>query len=465
MPGRGRSVLPACSIALCLVGALSVHIAWTGQTAAEPGVFELRVPELALTVGANGNAILPRRDVTQLEIGIRKTGIDFGAIHSKINTESADIIMTTLARRDEIVCRFDLGLRSGFMLSAGRNTVEISFEDRRGRLYYGSFLLKDATSKPYRPALAPAAPLGTQGEKFAVVIGVSRYANRSSQLPDLEFAARDAHAFREFLTQANGGGFQPANIRFLVDERATLKNIRTALFTFLTRPKAEDLVVIYYAGHGLPDPNDPRQLYLLAHDSEFQNMGGTALLMSDFQDVFGRILKSKRVITFADACHSEGISGGIPGAGNDLNNLINQYLARISGLGRRAVITASDIGELSYESARWGSGHGVFTYYLLKGLKGEADLNSDGTVVAGELFQYVQREVRGETAGNQNPAVVGGLAEGLALAGLGARRSASLFPSQLGGGPIAAIARFHATLLRPVFQFQETERSYPSDSR
>jgi uncharacterized caspase-like protein len=148
-------------------------------------------------------------------------------------------------------------------------------------------------------------------------------------------------------------------------------------------------------------------------------------MMANLQDVFARILKPRKVVTFTDACHSQGIGGGILGGTVKQNNLINQYLARFAGEAERAIITASDISESSYESDQWGGGHGVFTYFLLEGLKGKADLNRDGTVVAGELFQYVQQQVRSATGGSQNPTVVAGLAEGLPLAGLGLRKAHS----------------------------------------
>jgi uncharacterized caspase-like protein len=98
------------------------------------------------------------------------------------------------------------------------------------------------------------------------------------------------------------------------------------------------------------------------------------------------------------------------------NNLVNQYLERYASKGQRAVITASDISESSFEDAKWGDGHGVFTYYLLRGLKGEADANHDGVVTAGELFNYLERSVRQATDGKQNPRAVAGIASGLTVA-------------------------------------------------
>ncbi len=424
-----RHAAPAAAVVRMAGLAALLSIGLRGSQQPEAGLFELEVPELGVQARGGGTVVLPRLDVSGFEIRIRRTGLDFGAIHSKINAEAADIIMTSLARRDEIVCRFDLTFRGGFRFNPGLNSVEISFEDRRGRLSYTSFLVTDQGRPAYRSD-SPRPSARAPKEKYAVVVGISKYANHSTQVEDLEYAARDAAAVKDFLVSSAGGGLDQDHIFFLKDEEATLKNIRTALFTFLTKPREEDQVLIYFAGHGMADPNDPRQLYLLAHDSEFDNMGGTALPMSDFQSVFERILKSQWVVTFADACHSRGISGALLGGSPEQNNLINQYLARASQSRQRAVITASDISELSFESGDWGNGHGVFTYYLLEGLRGKADLDKDGTVVAGEVFEFVQSEVRKATAGNQNPSVVGGLADSLALARVGGAKRAAMTPLQ-----------------------------------
>ena len=180
----------------------------------------------------------------------------------------------------------------------------------------------------------------------------------------------------------------------LLNEQATTENIRHALFTFLTAAQPQDTVVIYIAGHGAPDPHDPRNLYLMTADTKPEDMGGTAFPMWQMQDVYERVLKAKKVITLADTCHSYGFSGArAEDAGQKGSNLINQYLERYAAKGERAVITASDISESSYEDVQWGDGHGVFTYFLLKGLNGEADKNHDGVVTAGELFAYLQHAV------------------------------------------------------------------------
>ncbi len=127
------------------------------------------------------------------------------------------------------------------------------------------------------------------------------------------------------------------------------------------------------------------------------------------------------MITLIDSCHSYGISGERFGAKQ--NNLANQYLERYASKADRAVITASDVSELSLEGEQWGGGHGVFTYFVLQGLKsGEADANKDGTVTAGELFSYLGEKVSQATNHQQNPRAVPGLAQNLPLSGVGMQK-------------------------------------------
>jgi uncharacterized caspase-like protein len=265
-------------------------------------------------------------------------------------------------------------------------------------------------------------PERAAADRYAVVVGISHYSDPSGGLTNLQFADRDARDFRDFLFSPDGGSFPKDNVRLLLNEDATSQNVRSALFTFLTKAQAQDEVVLYIAGHGAADPNDPRNLYLLTYDTKLEDMGGTAFPMWQLQDVFTRVLKAKRVITFADTCHSYGFSGE-RGRGKKTNNLVNQYLAHYANDADRAVITASDISQLSYEGDKWGGGHGVFTYYLLKGLKGEADFNKDGTVTAGELFAYIHDNVDKATEGGQSPMALPGLAEHLPLSGVGLRKS------------------------------------------
>lgn len=379
----------------------------------------LEIPQLQFKLEGNGSAAIPSIDVDALSIRINKQPgqLNYGSITAKINTESANIVMTTMSTASGVICNFDLNRQGGFRLRPGRNSVEIAYYDRWQRLHYASFLLQ-ATDTPGGLPQPKARPESLTAEKFAVIVGVSRYQNAGGGMASLKFADRDAEAFRDFLLSPEGGSFKRQNITYLVNEDATSQKVRSALFTFLTKPREPDFVVLYFAGHGSPDPNDRRNLYLLTYDTKPEDMGGTAFPMWQLQDVFTRVLRARRVVTFADSCHSYGISGQAYGASMKSNNLINQYLAAVATTSERAVLTASDVSQLSMEGERWGGGHGVFTHYVLKGIRGDADVNRDGAVTAGELFYYVREQVKKDTGGEQTPLALPGLAEQLKLSGV-----------------------------------------------
>jgi Caspase domain len=394
------------------------------DNSAEP--ITLEIPQLQLQLEPEGAVVIPSPEVDQvlIHVGKRPGQVNPGSIYTKVNTDASNMIMTTTALADGVLCKLDLGHREGFRLRKGRNSVEVSFTDSMQRVHYASFLLQtQETAAPDRKRISITPDRAAPADKYAVVVGIAHYADSAGGVTSLQFADRDAQEFRDFLLSPDGGSFPKDNVRILLNEDATAQNVRSALFTFLTKAQPQDEVVLYVAGHGTPDPNDPRNLYLLTYDTKLDDMGGTAFPMWQLQDVFTRVLKAKRVVTFADTCHSYGFSG--ERRGKKSNNLVNQYVAKAANDSDRAVITASDISQLSYESDKWGGGHGVFTFFLLKGLRGEADLNKDGTVTAGELFAYIHDNVDKATSGNQSPMALPGLAERLPLSGVGLRKSAS----------------------------------------
>jgi uncharacterized caspase-like protein len=414
-------------LALTMLGATLLSLSGAGSQPAASNEPWLEIPQASQHLAVDSTIALGQAPgaIQQLVFHIPGGGsrINYGTIHTKVNTESADVAMKSSSGLDGMTLNVDLTGAGGFPLVRGRNSVELEYEDQFGRARYYNFLLdfsgtSSATgSRGFEtvPAIATkTAPEKRAGRLFAVVIGISHYAKSDGQINDLRYADRDAQAVLDFLKSPAGGGVADQDALLLLNDDATTQNVRHALFTFLTKPQEQDTVVIYIAGHGAPDPLDPRNLYLITADTKPDDMGGTAFPMWQIQDVFERVLKAKRVITLADTCHSYGFSGLRAGVGQkQANNLINQYLQRYASKGQRAVITASDISESSFEDAKWGDGHGVFTYFLLRGMKGEADRNHDGVVTAGELFAYLEQSVREATDGKQNPRAAVGISSGL----------------------------------------------------
>lgn len=282
-----------------------------------------------------------------------------------------------------------------------------------------SGILAEQTPAPVKAAASPAPmptpyrsepALSGAGQRYAVVIGLSRYGD--SRIPALRYGEKDAKALYSWLTSPQGG-YAPANVKLLTGKDATARNIRTALFSWLKQALEEDTVLIYFAGHGSPDsPDSPENLYLLPYDTDYTNIAATAFPMWDVQTALKRFVKAKRAIVIADACHSGGVGETFAIARRAVRGLkvnpISNSLQKLSNLAEGiCVISASDANQMSQESHKWGGGHGVFTYHLLEGLKGGADYDRNNVVSLGELIPFLSQSVRRATSNAQSPTVSG----------------------------------------------------------
>ncbi|MHC4661371.1 MAG: caspase family protein [Planctomycetota bacterium] len=240
---------------------------------------------------------------------------------------------------------------------------------------------------------------------YACVIGIDSYKHN---IPKLNYAVKDAKAFagycREYLKLSGG------NLIELYNEQATLRNIRTALGTTL-RNKAtrNDTVLIYFAGHGAPETDsmnrdgDGLEKYLLPYDAEPGKLFAYALPMNEVSIIFSRLL-ADRVVFITDACYSGASRAGgdiFSTSGKRATELSDKFLERISSGRGRVVITAAGANQTSQEKKSLG--HGVFTYYLLKGLKGEADSDGDKLVSTEEIYQYLAKQIPTATGQQQTP--------------------------------------------------------------
>lgn len=252
-----------------------------------------------------------------------------------------------------------------------------------------------AKSTSGETATALAAP--RIDKRWAVVVGIGEY--RSDEITDLKYAGADAQTFYDFLRSPAAGPFPEENILFLKDGAASAQALREALFVFLQKADWDDLVVIYFAGHGAPDPSRPDNLYLLPTDADPAQLASTAFPMWDVKTALRRQISAERVVVIADACHSAGTAEGAAATANPING----SFADLFTPSRRLTLTAADANELSYEDARWGGGHGVFTHNLIAALQGAGDADGNGIVTFTEAADFVTRQVAGETRGRQNP--------------------------------------------------------------
>jgi hypothetical protein len=308
-------------------------------------------------------------------------------------------------------------------LQEGANSIRVRAVDSHGTAGEGA---RAVTLEP-RPVVVavpdkpPSRP--PTREQWAVVIGIGRH--EDATIPRLRYAVPDAEAIYQTLLAT--GGFKRERVLLLTDKtdrKPTLRNVRWALGTFLARSAAkDDTVLIFFAGHGAPEV-DPRGVerdgfakYLVPADADADDLYSSALPMDELETIFNRI-EAERVVAFLDTCYSGAAGGRTFGSrktrAGQVDDEFIQRLARSKG---RAIITASRAAEVSLELAELG--HGVFTYYLVEGLRGAADANADGIVTLQELYEFVEQQVARKAraaGGNQHPIMRGHLEGVLPLA-------------------------------------------------
>jgi helicase len=215
-----------------------------------------------------------------------------------------------------------------------------------------------------------------------VFIGVDRYS--SPRIPWLTCCVRDAQAMHALFSDNLGGSSQ-----LLINENATLANIKSALED-LSDVKSEDIVVIYYSGHG----SDTHEI--ATYDANLARLEDTALPLSVLLESFKKI-PAKKVVCILDCCFSGGMGAKCLEAENKPKAIKSgeEMLEQLSGEGR-IIITASSVNQLAWENSRVG--HGYLTYYLIEGLKGVEEVMDSGKVALYKLFEYASSRVTNAAA-------------------------------------------------------------------
>ncbi|MCB9300368.1 MAG: tetratricopeptide repeat protein [Lewinellaceae bacterium] len=234
--------------------------------------------------------------------------------------------------------------------------------------------------------------IGQQGTTRAVIIGISDYQN--DQIPDLQFADVDAAAFAAFL-QSDAGGKVPAeNIRLLLNEKATKGQMGAELTWLIQATKKGDQAIIYFAGHGdMENITIDQHGFLLAYDATNANywLGGAFDIIYLKSMVKTLALQNgAKVLLITDACRAGKLAGGDAGVQATAERLAEQFANEVK-------ILSCQPNQFSLEGADWGGGRGLFSYYLINGLKGLADgladNNKDLSVNLLELQLYLFQNI------------------------------------------------------------------------
>lgn len=242
------------------------------------------------------------------------------------------------------------------------------------------------------------------GKTYAVIVGISDY--QDSGIPKLRFAHKDAEAFANFLRSEAGGKLGVDNIKIFLNQEATRGKFIMALDWLQEVAKENDKIIIYFSGHGdIDKKSESKPGYLLCWDvlpGHYMASGG--LNLRDLQEMvsnYANINKAK-VILITDACHSGALTGNSIGGSQTTNaNLEKQFANEIK-------IMSCQPNEFSLEGEQWGGGRGAFSYYLINGLYGLANIDQDLFISLKEVGRYLEDNVPAQAAPvKQNPLVRG----------------------------------------------------------
>ena len=252
--------------------------------------------------------------------------------------------------------------------------------------------------EPLNPTLIKS---NQESNKVALIIGIENY----SDIPKVSYANDDAKFFFEYASTALG--VSSDNIKMLIDKDATYIEINKILKKWLKskiKPGKTDLI-IFYAGHGLAS-KDNKELYLLPQDADPDLLSISAISRTKlFKEI--ETLKPKTTTFFFDACYT--------GSSRD-DELIMADARPVRILDdvnenipeNFTIFSATKLNQIA--SGLKGIDHGIFSYYLMKGLEGKADANKNKDITNGELIAYLKKNVAqkaSELGRQQNPSLAG----------------------------------------------------------
>ena len=232
-------------------------------------------------------------------------------------------------------------------------------------------------------------------DAVALIIGIADYKRTAKA----KFADRDAEFFRDYATRKLG--VPEGNVKVLTNDTAGMADIIEATNVWLpaaTKPNRSD-VYVFFAGHGLGS-DDGKEVYLLPYSVIPKVLEKTAVLRSELFDKISAA-KPKSVTVFLDTCYS--------GTSRSEEILLAQRGISIVPKEQSipkgfTVFSAAGMKQTAKMLAE--AKHGLFSYYLMKGMEGPADSNKDRKITAGELHQYVLANVS-RLQRNQTPEMQG----------------------------------------------------------
>lgn len=235
---------------------------------------------------------------------------------------------------------------------------------------------------------------------YAIVIGIESYRHK---LPKADFAAHDAETVTKYLTKVIG--YQEENVVTLLNDRALQSDMAKYFEKWLPNNVGQgSTVFVYYSGHGAPNPKTG-DAFLVPYDGDPTFIDQTGYSLKRLYENLNK-LPSKEILVVLDSCFSG--AGGRSVVAKGARPLVINMDKIVLSSGKINVLSAASDDQIS--SSYDVKGHGLFTYFMLKGIKNEDVMRPDGTIMIDDLFAYVKPQVervaRRQYNNEQSPQII-----------------------------------------------------------
>ncbi|MDB9772747.1 caspase family protein, partial [Alphaproteobacteria bacterium] len=314
------------------------------------------------------------------------------------NTEVADVLINGQAQELSSNGTFE----TNFYIPRTGKTIEIVAFDIKGNKANKTLKLeRDNIQQASGPSFKALNPLLRKVKSnlnaLALIIGVADYEKTNA---NALYADKDAQQFYDYATMKLG--VPSSNIKELVNSKADRVEITLAIKDWIARStkSGQTDIYVFFAGHGLAT-SDGKDMFLLPYDGLPRLLQDSAIKRDQ---LFADIQKAnpKSVTVFLDTCYSGTTRGtdmliaSRPIAIRALEQSIPNNFTVFSA-------AAGDQTSKPLEEAK----HGMFSYFLMKGMEGDADINADNKITARELHAFVRKNVIKQSSGSQEPELQG----------------------------------------------------------
>jgi formylglycine-generating enzyme required for sulfatase activity len=252
-----------------------------------------------------------------------------------------------------------------------------------------STVLAETTSTERAIQVEPAAApvIGAEGN-WAVVVGVNKFADQN--VSPLTYAEADARSVYEELVRP--GGLVPPEQAYLFvtsgKDKPTRENVLSAIKFMVDNAPETGLVMVYLSSHGFID--DQKRSYVMPENGMKNLLEDTALSVARLQELLSpRHCKANKKLVIVDACRNAPLQASRGGT----EEVASRFREELSNAQGEVVMVSCGPGEVSYEDEEFG--HGVYTHFLLKGLRGEAPCDEQGFITVSTLGDYLSRQISG----------------------------------------------------------------------